>query len=392
MREETADVLVVGDGPLAASAALLALHDDRRVLWVGGEGGTRARADPRLYALAPSSIALLRRLGAWDAVPRDEIQPYEAMHVRWAEGGSLDFAPPPRGGLILGAMVPAPALRRGLEEALAASGGRLRRRARMAVVAYAVHEGTARLRGEDGGELRARVVLDCEGREGRLADLAGLPRRIHDPCERALVGIARPSLPHDGVARQVFAREGPLGLLPRADGALGFVWSLAAPRAEALLGAGTEEFARRLTEASGSILGTLVPEGPVGSFPLLIQRHPRPLAPRLLLLGDAARSVHPFAGQGLNLGFRDLPVLARLWKGAADPGSWTLLRRYARRRAPEDALAVAGLEALRWLLTRPDPWGARALGLRLLDRVEPAKGFFVRLATGSGTFGPLPPR
>jgi 2-octaprenylphenol hydroxylase len=391
MRED-AEVLVVGDGPVAATAALLALRGGRRVLWLGGKGGDEARADPRLYALAPSSLALLRRLAAWEGVPADEVQPYETMHVLWTEGGSLAFAPPPRSGMILGAMVPAAALRRGLERALASAGERLHRRARSPLVAYTVKEGVACLRTEDGGEFRARVVLDCAGRESALAALAGLPHRIYDPRERALVGVARPALPHDGIARQVFTREGPLGLLPRADGALGYVWSLAAARAEALLRVGAEELERRLSEASEFLLGTLTPEGPAATFPLLIQRRPRLVAPRLLLLGDAARSVHPFAGQGLNLGFGDLSALERVWRGAADPGAWPLLRRYARRRAPESAGTAIGLEALRAFLTRPDPWGVRALSLRLLDRMEPAKGLFVRLATGpADSVLPTPP-
>lgn len=381
MTEDT-EVLVVGDGPMAAACALLALRGGRAVSWLGGGESGRSREDPRLYALAPSSIALLDRLGAWRHVPRDDVQTYDSMHVLWSEGGALAFSPPPHGGLILGAMVPASSLRRGLEDALAAHEGRLRRRPRAGFVAYVPAQGAARLRGEDGREYRARIVLDCEGREGTLAELAGLPRWIHDPRERALVGVVRPALPHDGIARQVFAREGPLGLLPRADGALGFVWSLAASRAETLLAADSAELGRRLTEASGAVLGTLTPDGSVGSFPLLIQRRSRFVAPRLLLLGDAARSVHPFAGQGLNFGFRDLCVLERLWQAAPDPGAWTLLRRYARRRAPDDALAVAGLEVLRWALTRPDPWGARAFALRLLDRADPAKSVFVRLATG----------
>ncbi|MCL5799447.1 MAG: FAD-dependent monooxygenase [Gammaproteobacteria bacterium] len=387
--EDGADVLVVGDGPVAASAALIALRGHRRVLWLGGEEQASSHSDdPRLFALAPSSIELLRRLGVWAEIPPDEVQLYEEMHVFWAEGGRLHFLPPTRRGMILGAMVPAVSLRRGLERTLAAAGALLRR-PRAVLVAHEVHAGRITLRAEDGRVFRARVVLDCEGRGGTLADLVASPRRLYEPRERAIVGVVRASLPHDGIARQVFAREGPLGLLPRADGALGYVWSVSEPLARSLLARGPEGLAQRLSEASAGLLGRLTPEGPPSSFPLLIQRRLRLVAPRLVLLGDAARTVHPFAGQGLNLGFRDLLAFEPLLKNAADPGAWALLRRYERRRAPEDALAVAGLETLRRLLTRPDPWGMRARALDLLDRAEFLKGVFVRLAIGPETS--LPP-
>ena len=383
MIEET-EILVVGDGPLARSAVLLAARMGRRVLWVGGQGRDDGPTDPRLYALAPDALAFLRRLGAWDAVPSEAVQPYEAMHVWWEEGGALDFSPPPSGGMTLGAMVSASGLRVGLDRALGEVGWLVKTFPRREMTALTPQAGRILVRGP-AGDIEARVVLACEGRKGVLADLAGIPHLSFDPRARAVVGVVRPTLPHDGVARQVFTGDGPLGLLPRADGALGYVWSVSEGRARELLSLESDDLGAVLTAASGGLLGPLLPQDAPQSFPLLIYCRLRCAAPRLLLLGDAAHAVHPFAGQGLNLGFRDLATLERLWTSSGDPGSWSLLRRYERLRRPAYLATVVGLELLRTALNRPDFWGFRRRTLDLLNRLGPFKAAFVRVATGRDT-------
>lgn len=375
------EIVIVGEGPIARLAVLQALAAQRHVLWVGGAERSHGRDDPRVYALAPDTIGYLERLGVWGQMARNDIVPYDTMHVCWEEGGSLTFSPLPGRGLILGAMVPAVTLHEGLDRALTRLGGHLEILPRDEVSGLRPDDGGVLLE-MPGGGIRARVVLACDGRDGRLGDLAGIPRLDLDVGAWAVVGVVRPSRAHDGIARQVFTRVGPLGLLPRADGRLGYVWSLPTLRARDFLAQGSEEVVRRIEKVAGEFIGSLRGDGMIRGFRLAVYCRTRLVGPRLVLLGDAAHGVHPYAGLGLNLGVRDLVTLASLWPGRGDPGARPLLRRYERRRRPEILAAWALLESLRRGLEHPDRLGVRARLVSILDRSEVAKAPFVGYAIG----------
>ena len=195
------------------------------------------------------------------------------------------------------------------------------------------------------------------------------------------------ALSHRNVATQWFLRNGILAFLPLPGERVSIVWSTATEHAEHLLSLNAGELAREVFDASSGKLGDLELITPAAGFPLRIQRVKRLVLPRLALIGDAAHSVHPLAGQGVNLGFRDARELANvlLNRGAQhDCGDFTLLRRYERARK-EDILAMQfTTDTLKRLFNNDNPGLSRLrnFGLKLVNRQSALKNLLVRQAVG----------
>jgi 2-octaprenylphenol hydroxylase len=191
--------------------------------------------------------------------------------------------------------------------------------------------------------------------------------------------------PHNATAFQWFRRDGVLALLPLPGERVSMVWSTAEAHGRELLSAAPADLAERVGEASGQALGKLESMGAAAAFPLRLQRVRRLVQPRLALIGDAAHNVHPLAGQGVNLGFRDARQLATVLRARgpqSDCGDYHLLRRYERARR-EDILALQfTTDGLQKLFSGEAVWlaGARNLGLGLVDRQPFLKTLLVRRA------------
>jgi 2-octaprenylphenol hydroxylase len=245
----------------------------------------------------------------------------------------------------------------------------------------------ARLRLADGRELAATLVIGADGTESSVRRLAGIATAGHSYDQDALVAHVRTARGHARTAWQRFLPTGPLALLPLPDGRVSIVWSTARTAAARLLALPRAAFDAELTEASGAVLGACATDTRIAAFPLKVQYALNYVAPRVVLLGDAAHVVHPLAGQGLNLGLLDCAVLVEELAAARDVrsfGDLAVLRRYERRRRSENLLATAALDGLERLFSNANPalTRLRSAGLDTVARLPLVRRQFARRALG----------
>jgi ubiquinone biosynthesis UbiH/UbiF/VisC/COQ6 family hydroxylase len=190
-------------------------------------------------------------------------------------------------------------------------------------------------------------------------------------------------LPHQHIARQWFKREGVLAWLPLPGQRMSMVWSLFDEQAAMLLQLGSEVFCQTVAEAGQHALGDLELITPPAAFPLSLQRSAALIAPRLALVGDAAHLVHPLAGQGMNLGLRDVQSLAFIIsESAQDAGNWLALRRYERARKTDILAMQTVTNGLQKLFNNDNPmlgW-LRNTGLNMVDKISPLKRLLIAQA------------
>jgi 2-octaprenylphenol hydroxylase len=393
------DLIIVGAGMVGAALACLLGNERMRVALLD-----RALPQPfdpagdvglRVSSVSPASRRLLEVAGAWDAIDPARVSPYERMQV-WDSG-------PPRGEIAFDcAELDAVDLGYVIENALIQQ-ALLARVAELPGVSLfvpatlsslALDAAAARLVLEDGRTLAARLVVGADGANSIVRELAGIASTSSDYAQEAIVAHLRSERPHERTARQRFMPEGPLALLPLADGRSSIVWSTTPERAQSLLDLDAAGFGAAVTDASEGILGALTLASGRAKFPLRRQHAAAYTATRVVLAGDAAHSVHPLAGLGVNLGFMDAASLAEVVLDAIasgdDPADARPLRRYERWRKGENAAYVAALDAFNRLFSNADPMltGLRAFGLNAVDRLTPVKHAFARRAMGMA--GDLP--
>jgi len=399
------DIAVIGAGMVgAATAALLAKQAPGAVITVlDGDVPPRWRRDQepglRVCALSEASRRVLATCGAWDEIAAGRVSPYAHMRV-WdgaipAGGpGAIRFDAADVAAPLLGHIVENELVRLALHHALQRLDNvRLLDGARLE--SLVLGEQRAELGIEDGRRLYARLVVGADGAASPSREMAGLDVAGHDYEQRAVVCHLRCQLPHGDTAWQRFLPEGPIALLPLSDGRVSIVWSTTPARAEALLAADDEAFRAAVAEASDGCLGEVLAAGPRGAFPLRMRHAPVYTRARYALVGDAAHTVHPLAGQGVNLGFLDAAALAEIVAGGLaagrDPGDPALLRRYERWRKAENVLAMRAFDAINRLFSNDDPalGTIRRAAFTMVDRLAPLKGVFIRRAMGLD--GDLPP-
>jgi 2-octaprenyl-6-methoxyphenol hydroxylase len=251
-----------------------------------------------------------------------------------------------------------------------------------------------------GQAITARLVVAAEGRNSPLREQAGIRHTTLDYHQLGMVGAFAHEEPHRNIALEQFLPNGPFAQLPlTGPGGFGtaalphasaFVWADKTEIARRVLALPDEAFGRELRRRIGDHLGEIRPIGRRWSYPLSALWVSRWTDTRLALVGDAAHGVHPIAGQGLNLGFRDVAALAEevieAWNGGGDPGAPEVLRRYQARRRPDTLLMLSGMHALERLFGNdlaPVRW-ARRLGIAAVDRIGPLKRGFARQAMGLG--------
>lgn len=391
------DVVIVGGAMAGAgTAALLAATPataSLRVALVEPKPATLPAADApldlRVSALSRASQQLLEQSGAWSAVAA-RAAAYQRMVV-WEErmdpagSGALVFDAAELGEPDLGHI----AENRSVQAALtlrAQEAGAVLLRAGFTTLETA---GDAiRVGLDDGREYRAALVVGADGAESAVRRQAGIDVRGWDYGQRAVVAHLQPELPHHETAWQRFLDTGPLALLPLADGCVSLVWSTLPAMAEELVACDEVEFAARVTESSAAVLGQLTPASPRASFPLRLLHARRYVAERIALVGDAAHTVHPLAGQGINLAFLDaaalVDVLGAAVEAGDDPGEMRVLRRYERWRKAEALPAIALLDGIKRIFFGDNPLQSRlrqgALGFVQASR--PFKRILMQRALG----------
>ena len=384
---ESCDIAIIGAGLVGASLAAALAPSGLSVALVEPRAPAAPNDawDSRIYAVSPGSAAFLADVGAWQGVDADRTARVETMRIFGDEpSAQLHFS----------------AYEAGLRElALIAESGRLQS-ALWHCISQARHvrifcpaKCAALLRHTDhtdvvldgGTTLRAKLVVGADGAQSWVREQAGIKVSAHDYAQSAVVANFACVLPHQGTAYQWFRPDGVLALLPLPGNRVSMVWSTSDTQARELLALDATSLAQRVSEASDGVVGALEVITPAAGFPLRMQRVEQFVKPRLALVGDAAHNVHPLAGQGVNLGFRDARELAAVLcdRGAQnDCGDIALLRRYERARK-EDVLSMQlATDGLQKLFASQAVWLSRSrnLGMRMVESQPFIKNLLVKHA------------
>jgi ubiquinone biosynthesis UbiH/UbiF/VisC/COQ6 family hydroxylase len=386
----TFDVLIIGGGLVGASLAAALNAGDLSVALVESQPmdasahPPAAGWDSRIYAISPGCAAFLAASGAWQRMDMGRVQPIEQMRVFGDSGAELDFSAYEVGAPELGFILENRLLLAALWQQLQTQDNlTLIHPAKCASLVW--HDDTASLHLADGRELRARLIVGADGRDSWVRQQAGITETPTPYGQHGVVANFAAARPHRGTAFQWFTPSGILALLPMPQQMVSMVWSVDPQRAAELTALPQEELCAQVAQASHHALGELQLVTLPAAFPLRLLNLPHLTKPRLALVGDAAHNVHPLAGQGVNLGFRDARQLAQvlLARGPqSDCGDLHLLRRYERARR-EDILSMQlTTDALKNLFNNANPLlrTARNLGLNATNRIMPLKKMLARHA------------
>lgn len=390
---QSVDVAIVGGGMVGLAVACGLQGSGLRVAVLEQRVPEPLAADAppqlRVSAINAASEKLLTRLGVWQDILSRRASCYHGMEV-WDKDsfGHISFDDQSMGYSHLGHIVENSVIHYALwNKAQQSSDITLLAPAELQQVAWGENETFLTLK--DGSMLTARLVIGADGANSWLRNKADIPLTFWDYQHHALVVTIRTEEPHDAVARQVFHGEGILAFLPLSDPHLcSIVWSLSPEEAQRMQQASEDEFNRALNIAFDNRLGLCKVESARQVFPLTGRYARQFAAHRLVLVGDAAHTIHPLAGQGVNLGFMDaaelIAELKRLHRQGKDIGQYIYLRRYERSRKHSAALMLAGMQGFRDLFfgTNPAKKLLRDIGLKLADTLPGVKPQLIRQAMG----------
>jgi len=385
------DVVVVGSGLVGASFALALESAGLNLALIEAQppqpGTGAADWDSRVYAISPGSAAFLERCGVWQELDPTRVSRVEAMCILGDDGRSeIDFSAYDAGLRELAFIVENRELQRVLWAALA----RARHVAVMAPAtckALTLADQAAQLELCDGRVLSPRLMVGADGADSWVRAQTAIAAETRPYHQTAVVANFAITRPHRGTAYQWFRRDGVLALLPLPGERVSMVWSTLEEHAARLLELAREDLAADVAAASHGTVGDLQLITPAAAFPLRLQRVRQLVLPRLALIGDAAHNVHPLAGQGVNLGFRDARQLAQVLtdRGSqTDCGDYRLLRRYERARREDIVAMQFATDSLQKLFNNEITWlaGLRNRGLRLMNRQPHLKNLLVQHAVG----------
>mgnify|MGYP001277281226 CR=1 FL=1 len=395
------DVLVGGGGyvGLSLGVALKQADPALSVAVVDMRPREAMAGDPRASAIAAAASRMLDQLGVWadiaphaqpmtemivtDSKLRDAVRPVFLTFDGEVEPGEPFAHMVPNGKMVAALANRAEAL--GVELIAPES-----------VSDFAVGEADVAITLGSGKTRRARLLVAADGVRSRLRDLAGIQTVKWEYDQSGIVTTIRHERPHNGRAEEHFLPSGPFAILPLTGNRSSIVWTEAEADAADLMALPEDDFISELTQRAGDFMGALEVVGPRWSYPLSLQYTKTSTAPRLALAGDSAHGIHPIAGQGLNMGLRDVAALAEVLVDARrlglDIGSTGVLQKYDRWRRFDNTTMLASTDGLNRLFSNDiAPLRiARDLGLAAVNRAGPLKKFLMRQAMGlTGTLPKL---
>ena len=389
---QTFDVAIVGGGMVGLATAI-GLAEANLTVVVIDAGSTQAPSgEPKLRvsAINKASQQLLTNLGAWQYLDHSRVSPYQKMQVWDKDGmGKIEFDAHSISENHLGAIIENDAISFALAKRVSElSNITYIEQQKLQRIAFGEREAWLTL--ENGDNISAALVIGADGANSWVRQQCQIPLTFWDYGHHAIVATVRTELSHDATARQAFLPDGPLAMLPLYDDNLcSIVWSTTPQYAEQLLAADDKTFGKALTAALDSRLGVCEVVSERHAFPLRM-RYARHFARhRLVLAGDAAHTIHPLAGQGVNLGFLDaasiIQTVAELHEQGKDIGDYRHLRALERWRKADAMEMIATMEGFKRLFAGRNPLKKviRDIGLSLVDNVAGLKTVFIRQAMGN---------
>lgn len=387
------DIVIVGGGMVGASLACALSGRGLRIAMVEAvQPSVRSAAgyDDRAIALAYGTKKIFSGLQLWERLA-PEVMPIHRIHV--SDRGHFGMARLDRAeeGLpAIGYVVPARVIGQVLGEAIAAT---------EAVDSWCPATVTAVHRADDAVQLDitcdgvpvsldTRLIVAADGADSFMREQFGIGHIERDYGQTAIVTNITPQLPHNNIAYERFTETGPLALLPMCEQRCAVVWTVATGQAGSVMALDDADFLARLQERFGYRLGQLEKAGRRQAWPLRLVQARELVRERLVLVGNAVHTLHPVAGQGFNLGVRDVAVLAEVLVDALgagdDPGSLAVLNRYSEWRQRDHQNVMMFTDGLARLFTLPLPvlGVARTAGLLALDLLPPAKRWLTRMTMG----------
>ena len=382
------DVLIVGGGLAGLSLAVALRGTSLSVALVEGQPPSAPNCwDSRIYAVSPKNAAFLEEIGVWQHMDAARLTRVDAMEIHGDAGGRLDFSAYDAGVDALAWIVESANMHWQLWESA-------RRQSNLKLLcparpqALERNEDHAQLTLDDGRTIDARLIVAADGADSWTRQAAGIDVTFNSYGQLGVVANFRCEQSHRDTAIQWFRNDGVLAWLPLPEQMISMVWSTPQANAEALLALDAEALAVRVADAGNHRLGELSLVTAAAGFPLRLMRSPSTISQRLALIGDAAHTIHPLSGHGINLGFQDAQTLAALLAGKPDQvgcGDHTLLRCYERSRK-EEVLALQGTTHVLHKLFSSEwrPLSAlRNMGLNVTNALPLVKDVLVRYAIAS---------
>lgn len=387
------DIVIVGGGMVgSALACALSNNSTLRIAIIEGRKPERKwdkkSFDLRVSAITRGSQQLFEQLGVWESIQADRLSPYGEMFVWDATGdGHIHFDCADVGEPNLGHIIENRVITRALTQRVEQLDN-VRVFCPATPTRLTLNSDFAQLELENGNMLETSLVVGADGANSWVRQQVGIEITTRDYNQRAIVTTVKTSLPHQETAWQRFLPTGPLAFLPLTDNYSSIVWSTTPEQAQEMLDLDDAEFKTALANAFDHKLGDIIELGPRAAFPLKGQHAKHYVKPHLALVGDAAHTIHPLAGQGVNLGFADISKLTEVihedQANGKPIGSFKTLRRYERARRGDNLLMLESMGAFKTLFSNENTGLSklRNLGLNITNKVAPAKHLFMRHAMG----------
>jgi len=386
------DVVIIGGGMVGLTLACALGGSRLQVAVVEAHEPEDIHADDeydlRVSAISRASQQVFMNLNVWEGMKSRRISAFEHMHVWDATGdGEINFDAAELGVDALGHIVENRVTQLALLDQVKQLGN-VDCLCPQQVKNIEYGEIGSRILLANGNEVSARLLVGADGAHSRVREAAAIDLQQADYDQKALVCVVKSTLHHQDTAWQRFLPTGPLAFLPLGDGRCSIVWSSTSEQADALVALDQRDFCRKLEQAFDRKLGSIESVGQRAAFPLVRRHAETYVKPGLALIGDAAHTIHPLAGQGVNLGILDAACLAQIIIKADGMGhdiaSQSSLRKYERWRRGDNAIMMFSMSGFKNLFSNEQSELSviRNAGLNLVNSIQPLKNKFMRHAMG----------